>query len=191
MAWWRFDLVHLLPRLEAFARLEGKLAIVREPPAQHFAGGAYNRSQSSYVSAERGCCQPLHEPDAHNNYNWEASTALREAVARLAPSVHILPWYELTLRRHATHIGARAACFKRGAAERPQWTRRAECGCDCTHFCYTPLLYDATILTPLYELLRGAPERMQGETGPPPSSAQKRASAPARIAPHRHSHSRS
>ena len=31
--------------------------------------------------------------------------------------------------------------------------RKAECGCDCTHFCYSPLFYDATMLTPLHELL--------------------------------------
>ena len=39
LAWWAYDLELMLPILETFAKRAGKVAILREPPAQHFAGG--------------------------------------------------------------------------------------------------------------------------------------------------------
>ena len=197
--WWRYDLEIMLPLLQAYAQQPGKLAVIREPPAQHFVGGAYDPQVKSFVSATRGCCVPVSPSTSHNNYNWHAVVAVHEMVARLAPAVRILPWYNETLRRHNAHIGTRAACFERthdglgirhgthhgngrgraassgdgisggggqgrsgqlwfrdlvtGRREAASWTRRRECGCDCTHFCYTPLFWDATLLTPLHAML--------------------------------------
>jgi hypothetical protein len=150
--WWRYDLRQLLPPLEHFAQQPGKLAIIREPPAQHFERGQYMTGRRQWVSPERGCCTPVPADLAHANYNWDAVVAVHEEVRRLAPSVRVLPWYNATLRRHAAHIGTRAACMVHNATM-GAWTRRGECPCDCTHFCFTPLFYDATILTPLYHML--------------------------------------
>lgn len=119
----------------------------------------------------------LHPPLSRSR---AATVAMREAVARLAPSVHVLPWYNETLQRHSTHIGTRASCYrsmnvevssKRGtrsaahvatssSARRSAvgtvggapgtWRRSLSCACDCTHYCYTPLFYDAAFLTPFH-----------------------------------------
>ena len=155
LAWWRHDLSVLIPMLAEFARQPGKLAIVREPPAQHFAGGVYELASARFVSATRGCCQRLNAADAYRNFNYDAVAIVHELVAQYgAGRVRILPWYNATLQRWNAHVASRAACFEqRGDAA---WARRRECVCDCTHFCYTPLFWDATILTPVHKMLRHA-----------------------------------
>lgn len=113
--WWRHDLEAMLPLLEAFGRRHGKLAVVREPPAQHFAGGSYDPGAKAFVSSAQGCCRPVSPERAFHNYNWHATQTLRELVSQLAPHVRVLSWYNETLRRHGAHIGTRAACFERKA----------------------------------------------------------------------------
>lgn len=155
--WWRLDLQHILPALQKFA-LDGapnKVAVMREPAAQHFPGGHFVPSKRRWVSAASGCCEPLNERDAHDNFNWHATRILREEVSRLAPNVRILPWYNITLQRYSSHIGTRAACFEQQPSD-GHWIRKAECSCDCTHFCYTPLFWDVSILTPLHQILKEA-----------------------------------
>ena len=113
--WWRHDLEAMLPLLEAFGRRRGKLAVVREPPAQHFSGGSYDPRVKAFVSATQGCCRPVPPERAYRNYNWHATQALHELAAKLAPHVRLLPWYNQTLRRHDAHIATRATCFERKA----------------------------------------------------------------------------
>lgn len=157
--WWRYDLSLIVPMLAEFSRAPGKLAVIREPPAQHFAGGTYIPGRAGYVSEKSGCCMPLDAKDAYSNLNYHATHAVHEAVFRYgAGRVRILPWYNATLDRWQAHIGTRAACFERSrtaVSRSTAWTRKRECSCDCTHFCYSPLFYDATILTPLHAMLNG------------------------------------
>ena len=152
--WWRYDLEQYLPVLSQWVQEAPtrRLAMVREPPAQHFMGGAFNHSQLKWISQTQGCCVPLTESEAYGNLNWHAAVAVHEMVAKHGRGhVRVLPWYNHTLRRWRAHIGTRAACFERGDGE--VWTRKVTCACDCTHFCYTPLLYDATLFTPLHAAL--------------------------------------
>lgn len=153
----------MMPILAEWARQPGKVAIVREPPAQHFPGGAYNPAGSTFVTPYLGCCPQLSDAAAFDNFNWRAVESLRREADR-HPNVHILPWYNATLRRYGAHVGTGPGCFSpksvvvRGGSKMV-WARKKECGCDCTHYCYTPLFYDAAFFTPLYEALRarGAP----------------------------------
>jgi hypothetical protein len=165
--WWKLDLEHMLPLLEAFTSTPGKVAILREPPAQHFVGGEYSHMRRSFVSDRSGCCVPLRGREAYDNFNWRATITLHEAARRLAPSVYILPWYNVTLQRYASHIGTRANCFQR--TQHGKWRRSDRCSCDCTHYCYTPLFYDATILTPLHNILldHQKDEQSKSEVGMP------------------------
>ena len=157
LAWWRFDLEIMLPMLASFARQPGKLAVIREPAAQHFAGGAFEPKYALYASETRGCCVPLSPAEAHSNFNYDATLAVHELVAQMGGGrVRVLPWYNLTLSRWQAHVGTRASCFERKHVEkfgRAIWTRSTTCGCDCTHFCYTPLMYDAMLFTPLHAML--------------------------------------
>ena len=154
--WWRYDLESMLPILrEWVAGAAGRVAIVREPPAQHFEGGAFVPGQRQFVSPTRGCCRRLSAAEAFgdDNVNYAAARAVREAVGAVKGGrVHVLPYYNVTLRRWHAHIATRAACFAR-REHTAEWTRKRECSCDCTHLCYSPLFYDAAILTPLHELL--------------------------------------
>lgn len=155
--WWELDLKMMLPILSKWAETPGKVAIVREPPAQHFAGGAFSRDghgSVQFISGYLGCCPEISATKAYDNYNWRAVQAVNREVGRFA-NVHVLPWYNATLRRWSAHIGTRADCFSRApdlhGAKR--WARKG-CGCDCTHYCYTPLFYDSTIITPMVSMLK-------------------------------------
>ncbi len=155
--WWRLDLATMLPLLQEFATRPGKLAVLREPAAQHFAGGEYRAHALSFVSSTKGCCNPI-STDSPSNYNWRATLMMRRLARKLAPDVRILPWYNVTAVRWGAHVGTRASCFsrQRAAGGGEEWARDKGCGCDCTHFCYTPLFYDSTILTPLHDMMRDA-----------------------------------
>ena len=157
LEWWRYDLSLMLPLLAAFARQPGKLVLLREPPAQHFAGGSFVKASAGFVSPTRGCCAPLSPHDAYHNFNFDAVLIAHELVGTLGGGrVRILPWYNATLRRWNAHVATRAACFTRAtdpAADSGTWVRRASCFCDCTHLCYSPLFYDDTMLTPLHLML--------------------------------------
>lgn len=165
LAWWRHDLEIMMPLLVAFASQPGKLAVVREPPAQHFAGGSYDPSTAGFVSPARGCCRQLTHQEAYSNFNYQAVVVVHELVGRLgAGRVHILPWYNVTLRRWNAHVATRAACF--APAADGTWLRRKGCFCDCTHYCYSPLFYDATILTPLHFMLLRQGRRIASPRAP-------------------------
>jgi hypothetical protein len=160
LGWWTQDLSILLPILEAYARQTGKLAIVREPFAQHFPGTGSFKSAATAGNAtpSRACCQAMDHLTTFNNFNFHATRVLRLMVGKLAPHVHILPWYNATVRRHAAHIGTRVACYERqgesvATGAETSWRVSRGCTCDCTHFCYTPLFYDATLFTPLHAIL--------------------------------------
>ena len=140
----------MLPQLARFASRAGKVAILREPPAQHFERGEYNVARAGWTSATRGCCKRISGRAAYDNFNWRAAQAVWTAAAAY-PNVHVMPWYNATLRRHGAHLGTRnSRCFQ--GTDRG-WLRRQDCSCDCTHFCYTPLFYDSTFLTPLHRIL--------------------------------------
>ena len=73
LAWWRLDLEAMLPMLEEFARREGKIAILREPSAQHFPGGQYDAKRNVMISDRRGCCTQLSPHEAYDNVNWSVA----------------------------------------------------------------------------------------------------------------------
>mmetsp|Transcript_15904 Transcript_15904/g.40559 ORF Transcript_15904/g.40559 Transcript_15904/m.40559 type:complete len:172 (+) Transcript_15904:76-591(+) len=164
----------MLPPLERFSRLPGKLAFLREPAAQHFGdGGAYNESRPHSRRPDELCaCQPADTNDPRDTNRLAAET-LRQLAAELAPTVHVLPFFNHTRQRHDMH--PQAMCAYRPARSPPPLNgssspigalrvRVAEADlaedvqpsracCDCTHFCYTPAFYDVTFFTPLYHAL--------------------------------------
>lgn len=116
-----------------------RVALWREGSAQHFRGtgsytaGAEKRQQ---VQEERGApceCSPLGRdvPDGDNLnvLGWQHEK-------QLAPThgVGLVPFFNLTAPRHDMH--RRHYC----AFDRQLTPGRC---CDCTHFCFTPLFWDA------------------------------------------------
>lgn len=196
---WSSNLRAMLPLLERFARRPGKLALLREPAAQHFSdGGSFNASQHQQGRrpGQLCACQPTENADDPRDTNRMATLQLRQLVTELAPSVRVLPFFEHTRPRHDMH--PQAMCAYRPARPLPPLNGssapssvgalrvrvaedahlsddvqpRRPC-CDCTHFCYTPLFYDATILTPLHAMIeqRAIEQRAAGQRDPAPASA--------------------
>ena len=178
-ALWSSDLRALLPILERFARRAGKIAMMREPSAQHFPdGGSYNASRHASRDVNEPCtCQPAADDDPRD-LNRIATFELRQLTAELAPSVSVLPFYDATKPRHKMHLQAMCAyrpprsygagppsppavrstraAADGGGEETPRPTRAC---CDCTHFCHSPAFYEATFFTPLYHVLEKAGPR--------------------------------
>lgn len=180
---WANDMTYLFAELsrwlERHAADRGKAAFVREGAALHFVGGEYRKPKRAALSeAEAGppkCeCVPARNAWAFKNKNWRATAQLLE-IARRHPRVHVLPFYNATLKRHDMHKGNMCAFrLKRvngvaegGGAEggaRAPWARPAaerrrlaarpirKC-CDCLHLCYSPAFYDAVFFSPMYAQL--------------------------------------
>ena len=85
---------------------------------------------------------------------------LHTAATGLAPAVSVLPFYNASLARYSMHKQTtRAKCFHpRGDS----FFKEPQCVCDCTHFCYTPLMYDDAFFTPLHALLLAGLSRRRG-----------------------------
>lgn len=141
-----------------------KIALLREPGAQHFKGGAFNRSlYASTADGPRfGECRCERFEPAASDHNRKAAVLLRSLGAELAPHAHVLPFISASARRHDMHPGGMCALRpardrehrrnqNRSIASRALVPRR-RC-CDCTHHCYTPAFYDSTFFTPLYRIL--------------------------------------
>ena len=118
-----------------------RAVLFRETGAQHFrsmvsgGGGEYEQRDTSAGACS---CAPLEDMSVVNRQN----RVLREVLAsRRYPHVQRLPFYELTRPYWRWHFG--------NCTNRPTGWGGSEC-CDCTHFCYSPAMWDAH----LHELVR-------------------------------------
>lgn len=149
-----------LRQLQGFARRRhGRAAIIRQISAQHFNsdGGSYltAKAQSdSLVKLVNGStpttepCKPL-GGDSSSWYNTVMRRALDETVGEVAHAllVRLQPFEELTKPRWDFHIGTKTSdTVRRGVRE---------VVFDCTHFCYSPSFWDASLYQ-LYTTLSGA-----------------------------------
>jgi len=104
---WSSNLRAMLPLLERFARRPGKLAFLREPPAEHFAddGGSFNASHHRSRTIDEPCvCQPSAADDPRDT-SLRATREMYLPASQLAPSVHVLPFYNATKARYDMHPG--------------------------------------------------------------------------------------
>lgn len=112
-----------------------RVALWREGSAQHFKGtGSYTRGAEKTAAHGAPCeCAPLGTDVPYgNNLNvlgWRHER-------RLAPvhGVGLIPFFNLTAPRHNMH--------RRHYCAFDRQTKPGRC-CDCTHFCFTPLFWDA------------------------------------------------
>lgn len=129
----------------------GTRVLFRETTAQHFKGtGAYT------VGAERvgsnGCVCSAHTQAVsfENHIAVENGFVAQLAANVTAGAVPVVPFYALTVPRYNMHNAddwcghgaSRQQALKAGGAARLMRARASSC-CDCTHFCFTPQLYDA------------------------------------------------
>lgn len=131
----------------------GRVPLFRELSAQHFKGGAWAPGADKPPHGTPCQCEPLRARDARTHDERKATNQnlAFNAVAAAATAdtgVGLVPFYNLTAPRHDMHRRhfcsysnqrkcATAAALARG---------KKRCGvgrcCDCTHLCYTPLLWD-------------------------------------------------
>lgn len=128
-----------------------RLGIWREASAQHFTTGSYQQGAEQRM-APRGkpCeCTPLSEGRQHEtgliNLNKASMAMERQFVPNAG--LGLLPFFNLTAPRYDMH---RAHYCAFSGQKQP-----GIC-CDCTHFCYTPLFWDA-LFGDLYRLVRRSP----------------------------------
>lgn len=132
----------------------GTRVLFRETTAQHFKGtGAYMAGAERIGAGGCVCAAHTREVSANNHVASE-----NEVVAELAANVtrggvQLVPFYALTAPRFNLHnqddhcgngaLAARTGAQRARAAVGSRARRRQSSCCDCTHFCYTPQLYDA------------------------------------------------
>ena len=121
-----------------------RIALWREGSAQHFKGGSYTRGAEKTSREGAPCeCEPLSVTSSNLNlHGWRLEQ-------RLAPQHHVglVPFFNLTAPRHDMH--------RRHWCSFDRQTKPGRC-CDCTHFCYTPLFWDA-VFGGLYRAVRRHP----------------------------------
>eukprot|EP00898_Chlorokybus_atmophyticus_P000587 jgi/Chlat1/1529/Chrsp122S01802 len=134
------DMISLQSQLEQFVTTPGagKIAVIRGMSAQHFPhSGAWNLSDPTHRS---NCtCARMEPRMVETNHVATQDRILQEMVMRASSSsdrLLFLPLYDLTVQRHDMHL---QACKRiSGNQSDYAWTG---C-CDCTHYCYTPGLWD-------------------------------------------------
>ena len=113
-----------------------RVALWREGSAQHFRRGSYRRGDEKRQGSGQPCtCTALSETNAEKatlNLNVEA-WRLENALVPSA-GVGLVPFFNLTAPRHDMH--------RRHFCAFAEQKTPGRC-CDCTHFCYTPLFWDA------------------------------------------------
>ncbi|KAK3244762.1 hypothetical protein CYMTET_45640, partial [Cymbomonas tetramitiformis] len=122
-----------------------KVALVMETPAQHFIGtGHYNKtlhgpSYEFNEVEETGClCVPL--DTQRKTWREQQNEIMHNLISKFhtnfgdgARALQLVRNYELSAPRHDMHIG-KFCGWRTGNV--------FDGCCDCTHNCYTPLLYD-------------------------------------------------
>eukprot|EP00898_Chlorokybus_atmophyticus_P006165 jgi/Chlat1/654/Chrsp103S01054 len=144
-----FDVTKLFQQLNQFAANPSKLALFRETSAQHFpASGAFDKSNPAHKS---DCmCEQLSKAAKADNYIMRQNSVVHWLAYR-HPNVKVVPFYERTSVRHNMH-------FQMCDPNRKKDTRAADSGCcDCTHYCWTPQLWNA-VMADVYNALTEALE---------------------------------
>ena len=192
--WWQHDMAALMRVLRewtADTSTGRRVAVVREPWAQHYAAGDFGGRSTTHAArqdagghhfamaragrephaleasethgpgGDEQCCSQLEGAAAWDNLNYRAVRALHAAATGLAPAVSVLPFYNATLARYSLHKQTtRAKCFRQLEPHGNSFVKDPMCICDCTHFCYVPLMYDDAFFTPLHtQLLAGLTRR--------------------------------
>lgn len=119
----------------------GTRVLFRETSAQHFKGtGSYTAGAERIGSGGCACAAHTGAVASENHVAMENAAAAQLAANVTGGAVPIVPFYKLTAPRYDMHN--RDDSCGGGASRRGAPRRQAGC-CDCTHFCYTPQLYDA------------------------------------------------
>eukprot|EP00965_Chrysotila_dentata_P215500 6188809-Pleurochrysis_carterae.AAC.4 len=139
----------------------GRLALWRETSAQHFAGGAYSAGAARPPPGTPCAC--VRAPsDASGSSDLNVVSARLEREIAPAHGVALVPFSNLTRARHDMHRAH--FCSYHGQ-------RRVGICCDCTHFCYSPLFWDAAfgglLLALRQALLQDLRQARQGVHGAP------------------------
>mmetsp|Transcript_3922 Transcript_3922/g.7631 ORF Transcript_3922/g.7631 Transcript_3922/m.7631 type:complete len:433 (-) Transcript_3922:30-1328(-) len=139
----------------------GRLALWRETSAQHFAGGAYSAGAARPPPGTPCAC--VRAPsDASGSSDLNVVSARLEREIAPAHGVVLVPFSNLTRARHDMHRAH--FCSYHGQ-------RRVGICCDCTHFCYSPLFWDAAfgglLLALRQALLQDLRQARQGVHGAP------------------------
>jgi hypothetical protein len=138
------DMARLFAMLDAWAAAgEGRVALFRETGAQAFPRtGAFEAAQEAartgaeHISMNWSYpCEPMSAHVTRRNLVMERN-AVVVRLGAAAARVRVVPWYADTARRWAQHVGRRCQFRKQAAGQ----LRPDHCA-DCTHFCWTPLLY--------------------------------------------------
>jgi hypothetical protein len=127
-----------------------RLALWRETSAQHFPGGSYAPGAESTRAGERCRCHALEQGRSRQdeaNLNLAARRLERRQAAR--SGVVIVPFFNITAVRYDMHRAQFCAYNDQ---------RRLGRCCDCTHLCYTPLLWDA-LFGAMHARIRGRRKR--------------------------------
>jgi uncharacterized membrane protein YgcG len=129
----------LLPMLRRWAdAAPGRVPLFRELSAQHFKGGSWKPGADRPPPGAPCECEPLATrgpEDKHERALDNQNVAFNDlAVSRSRPlHVGVVPFFNLTAPRHSMH--------RRHFCSFSNQLHVGRC-CDCTHLCYTPLLWD-------------------------------------------------
>eukprot|EP00899_Mesostigma_viride_P006918 jgi/Mesvir1/16227/Mv08481-RA.1 len=173
----RVDAKRAFEVLSDFAQMPGKAAFVQEVSAQHFEiTGTYHAELHRYElgNGTNHCqCQALTGSPVDiitqlDSWTTEQNAILGE-LAMLFSSVHIWPFYDLTQPRFDVHVGKFCQFGKARKIVRP-------C-CDCTHFCYSPVFWDAhfsDLFDLLYNMTGAQPDARGSTAQAPPANGRPR-----------------
>eukprot|EP00898_Chlorokybus_atmophyticus_P007687 jgi/Chlat1/791/Chrsp104S01249 len=114
---------------EAYGRRSDKVVLFREVSAQHFPlTGHFDAALHTNIL--RGPCEALTDAAHHQSVISYQNGRIRE-VLQTRPNIHLVPFYELTAPRFNAHHDG------------PGLLPIGHIARDCTHFCYSPAMFNA------------------------------------------------
>jgi hypothetical protein len=173
---WQSDHEQVAARLHEWARAPGKVALLREPAAQHFFHGDY-KAAGDERQIDR--CLPYDPRNEPHDWNREAGIRLERIIAALPspPRVALMPYWNASVSRYNMHGSSNC-----NASLPPNAIGQAgHCGrgADCLHWCYTPQHYDHAFFTPLYGGIAAADRRHRLASHEHPEHERRARVAPA------------
>ena len=140
-----------------------RLALWREASAQHFESGSYTPGAAKRRAGQPCHCTRLDPTDARQQIaNLNVFTRQLERKLAARSGVGLVPFFNLTAPRHGMHRAH--FCSYHDQA------RVGSC-CDCTHFCYTPLFWDAFFGSMYLAVLRSRSYARRRSAGAPAAGA--------------------
>lgn len=138
---------------------KGAAVILATSPPQHFAAsGAYTKEAYDRIAFNSTCSCQRTQIDLSEDENWRRYFDTFENLSKIPGVLGVVDMLRSNMRNyHGAHkagaCGWKAARTPGDDPNDPKYTYTYRPCCDCTHYCFDPVLWDQFFVTPLVNII--------------------------------------